>query len=400
MTSVARHSELSVQDTERPEILYLLTAEISKVLVRGQLDALDAAGFDVTIGVGLDSGTSDVPGQGWDEAPEIHHVPFRRQPSPLADLRALRATIRLIREVEPDIVNASTPKAGLLGMAAARWCRVPVRVYHLRGLRFETTTGWRRRLLILLERGAAGLATNVIVNSESARQAAGAAGIGRRHPPVVIGVGSGNGIDVDRYALSNQVSRDATRAELGVPQNAVVLGFIGRLTRDKGIVDLLDVFEQLTNERRGLHLLLVGDVEPGDPVGPEAEQRIDDRDDVTHVPWVPDTSVLYPALDLLVFPSAREGLPNVPLQAQSASVPVVAYAATGTTDAVGDGVSGVLVESGDRSGLTDVVRSLVDDPERRTELGAAGPDWVRARYAQDAFWSELIATYRKWGATG
>ena len=400
MTSVARHSELSVQDTERPEILYLLTAEISKVLVRGQLDALDAAGFDVTIGVGLDSGTSDVPGQGWDEAAEIHHVPFRRQPSPLADLRALRATIRLIREVEPDIVNASTPKAGLLGMAAARWCRVPVRVYHLRGLRFETTTGWRRRLLILLERGAAGLATNVIVNSESARQAAGAAGIGRRHPPVVIGVGSGNGIDVDRYALSNQVSRDATRAELGVPQNAVVLGFIGRLTRDKGIVDLLDVFEQLTNERRGLHLLLVGDVEPGDPVGPEAEQRIDDRDDVTQVPWVPDTSVLYPALDLLVFPSAREGLPNVPLQAQSASVPVVAYAATGTTDAVGDGVSGVLVESGDRSGLTDVVRSLVDDPERRTELGAAGPDWVRARYAQDAFWSELIATYRKWGVTG
>jgi glycosyltransferase involved in cell wall biosynthesis len=381
---------------EQPRVLYLLTAEISKVLVQGQLDALHAAGFDVTVGVGLESGTGANPGRGWDESAEVRHIPFRRQPAPLADIRALRATVRLIREIEPGIVNASTPKAGLLGMAAARWCRVPVRVYHLRGLRFETTTGWRRRLLVLLEQCAAGMATHVIVNGPSTQQAAITAGIGRRNPPVLIGAGSGNGIDVDRYAPSQHASRAATRSELGIPADAIVIGFVGRLTRDKGIGDLLDVFEKLTTGRSDLHLLLVGDVEPGDPVSPDVEQRIESRSDITQLPWVADTSVLYAGVDLLVFPSAREGLPNVPLQAQSASVPVIGYAATGTVDAVSDGVTGVLVEPGDVDGLGEAVRALIDDARRREALGAAGPAWVRERFAQDAFWAALIETYREW----
>ena len=379
-----------------PRIVYLLTAEISKVLVQGQLDALHTAGFEVTVGVGLDSGDSAEPGEGWDESAEIRHVPFRRQPAPLADLRALRATVRLLREAQPAVVNASTPKAGLLGMAAARWCRVPVRVYHLRGLRFESMSGWRRSLLILLERCAAGLATHVIVNSVSAQQAAIAAGIGRRRAPSLIGAGSGNGIDVERYARSQRPGRAATRSGLDLPSDAFVLGFIGRLTRDKGIGDLLDLFDELTDERSDLHLLLVGDIEPGDPVGPEIERRIESGSFITHLAWVAETADIYPALDLVIFPSMREGLPNVPLQAQCASVPVVAYAATGTIDAVGDDVSGVLVEPGDRSGLADAVRSLLDDHPRRISLGAAGPKWVGERFAQQSFWAELISTYRDW----
>ncbi len=395
--SVAQRSEADAD--HRVRVLYLLTAEISKVLVQGQLDALHTAGFDVTVGVGLDSGTSDEQGTGWDESADVRHVPFERQPSPLADLRALRATTRLIREVEPTIVNASTPKAGLLGMLAARWCRIPVRVYHLRGLRFETTSGWRRRLLVLLERGAAGLATHVVVNSPSTQQAAVAARISRRSPPVLIAGGSGNGIDVDRYAPAVHASRTTTSLELGVPTDAFVLGFIGRLTRDKGIGDLLDVFEKLSTERDDLHLLIVGDVEPGDPVGPDVERRITSRPDVTHLPWVPETAILYPAIDLLVFPSAREGLPNIPLQAQSAAVAVVAYGATGTVDAVGDGVSGLLVEPGNVADLTAAVRSLIENPNRCTSLGSCGPDWVRARYAQDVFWAALISAYETWMVT-
>ncbi|MGK0275285.1 MAG: glycosyltransferase involved in cell wall biosynthesis [Ilumatobacter sp.] len=380
----------------RPRVLYLLTNEISKVLVAGQFDALDIAGFDVSIGVGLDSGDSSQPGNGWDTAVAIHQLPFRRQPSPIADLRALRATIRLIRHVKPQIVNASTPKAGLLGMLAARWCRVPIRVYHLRGLRFETVTGWKRHVLVVLERFAAQLSTHMIINSPSARAVAVEAGIGRRRPMLLIGSGSGNGIDVDRYSPEQTLTPAAAREAFGVPPTPLVIGFVGRLTRDKGIVDLIDVFDRLTKHRNDLHLLLVGDLELGDPVGVDAADFIRSRSDVTQIGWVPDTAALYPAFDLLAFPSAREGLPNVPLQAQCAGVPVVAYASTGTVDAIEDDVGGVLVPPGDTAGLELALSTLLEDTERRRRLGAAGPGWVRERFGQDRHWEQLGAHYSEW----
>lgn len=381
---------------DRPRVLYLLTNEISKVLVAGQFDALDATGFDVSVGVGLDSGNSTQTADGWDTSVAIHQVPFRRQPSPIADLRALRSTVKLIRQIEPQIVNASTPKAGLLGMLAARWCRVPVRVYHLRGLRFETVTGWRRHVLVSLERFAAQLSTHMLINSQSARSVAVDAGIGRRRPMLLIGSGSGNGVDVDRYQPAQTMTPADARDALGVPSTPLVIGFVGRLTRDKGIVDLIDVFDRLTKHRNDLHLLLVGDLEPGDPVGVDAADFIRSRSDVTQIGWVPDTAALYPAFDLLAFPSAREGLPNVPLQAQCAGIPVVAYASTGTVDAIDDDVGGLLVPPSDTAGLEQAISTLLDDTERRRRLGAAGPGWVRERFGQDRHWEQLGAHYIEW----
>ncbi len=391
MNSAAPRSE-----DARPRVLYLLTAPISKVLVVGQLDAVDRAGFDVFVGVGCDGTTVAAATNGWGDAVTGRFVPFRRQPAPIADLRALFATIRLIRELDPRIVNASTPKAGLLGMLAARWCRVPVRIYQIRGLRFETTAGWRRRALIWLERGAARCATHVIVNSPSARVLAEHERIGKKRELVVIGAGSSNGIDLARYAEATPGSRAAARSALGLPPGGPVIGFIGRLTHDKGIADVLDVFESISITRNDVHLLLVGDFEVGDPVGGDAQQRVGRRTDITHLPWASDTSTIYPALDLLVFASAREGLPNVPLQAQAAAVPVVAYAATGTIDAVGDGVTGILVPRGDRTALAGAVADLLDDPVRRRHLGEAGPEWVRARFDQAPFWAQLTGLYREW----
>lgn len=386
----------SITREDRSRVLYLLTNEISKVLVAGQFDALNEAGFDVSVGVGLDSGDADRPGAGWDASVAIDQLPFRRQPAPIADLRALRATIQLIRRIEPQMVNASTPKAGLIGMLAARWCRVPVRIYHLRGLRFETVTGWKRQVLVRLERFAARLSTHLLINSESARSVAIDAGIGGGRPLLVVGSGSGNGIDVQRYEPGQTLTPANAREALGVPLEPLVIGFVGRLTGDKGIVDLLDVFDRLTRHRSDLHLMLVGDLEPGDSVGVDAAEFIRSRPDVTQVGWVADTADIYPALDLLVFPSAREGLPNVPLQAQCASVPVVAYAATGTVDAVEDDVGGVLVPVGDRATLECEISALLDEPDRRRRLGAAGPGWVQERFGQHRHWEQLTAHYTEW----
>lgn len=376
-----------------PRVLYLLTAEISSVLVRGQLDWLTSHGFDVHVGAELGDGTSV---HRWDASATLHEVPYTRRISPLHDLRALVTTIRLIRQLRPDIVNASTPKAGLLGMLAARACRVPVRVYVLRGLRFETTDGFTRLLLTRLERVTEWCATNVLTNSPSAVRVAVEAGVGRRREIQLIGAGSSNGVDLEHFMPASAADRVTARSSLGVPADARVVGFIGRLTRDKGITDVLHAFDVLREDRVDVHLLLVGDHEPGDPVGDEVERQLSDRSDITHIPWVTDTAVIFPAIDVLVFASAREGLPNVPLQAQAAGVPVVAYAATGTVDAVEHGVGGLLVPLGDRSALAGAVATLIDATGLRQALGAAGPGWVRDRFEQQQFWQQLTDNYRSW----
>ncbi len=154
-------------DAPRTRVLYLLTDEISSVLVRGQLGYLHEHGFDVTVAARrAEPDSPPEPGK-WDDGVTVEHLPFVREPSPIADLRALWATIRLIRRLRPTIVNASTPKAGLLGMLAAWMCRVPVRVYVVRGFRFETATGWRRRLFRSLEWIAIHSANHVVFNSRS-----------------------------------------------------------------------------------------------------------------------------------------------------------------------------------------------------------------------------------------
>ncbi len=342
-------------------VLYLLTDEISSVLVRGQLRHLIEHGFDVTVATrvaspdpgasrdpaGPSSGTRGV----WDRGVTVVSLPFVREPSPIADLRALVATIGLIRRLRPEIVNASTPKAGLLGMVGAWMCRVPVRVYVVRGLRFETAVGWRRRLFRSLEWVTMRCANHLVFNSRSLLEVARREGIVPAGRGEVIGGGSGNGIDPARFSDDVLPSRSAARHQLGVPDDAVVVGFVGRFTRDKGIADLIEAFTSTLRQQPDVRLLLVGQFEEGDPVPSAVREVIESDERIVTVPWLASTGVAYRAMDVLAFPSYREGLPNVPIEAQLCGVPVVAFAATGTVDAVVDGVGGVLVPVGCRSGV-------------------------------------------------
>jgi glycosyltransferase involved in cell wall biosynthesis len=389
-------------------VLYLLTDEISSVLVRGQLGHLAQEGFDVTVAtrlalpVGHDAASGSVegdPGDRWDPGVRVACVPFVREPSPVADLRALWATVALIRRVRPAIVNASTPKAGVLGMLGAWVCRVPVRVYVVRGFRFETAVGWRRRLFRSLEWVAMRCANHVVFNSPSLLAVAERERLVPAGSGEVIGPGSGNGIDVARFADDALPTRGRARTDFGVPDDVIVVGFVGRFTRDKGIADLIGVFTATLRGRDDVWLLLVGQFEDGDPVTPEVRRVIESDDRIVTVPWLADPSVAYRAMDVLAFPSYREGLPNVPLEAQLCAVPVVAYEATGTVDAVATGVGGVLVPVGGLDELALALVELVDDHEHRTAMGVAGSAWVADRFDRAALWDGLVERYRSWSAS-
>lgn len=378
----------------RPRLLILVTHPMTAhILMRGQLAHLAAAGFEVAVGAAPGPELDAVAAN---EGVRAFPLPFTRRIGPLRDLVALARTIGVIRRFRPTIVNAGTPKAGLVGMLAARLCRVSVRIYTVRGLRLETSRGLARHVLAASERLAACCAHRVVFVSESLRRRCLELGLATEEKTVVLLGGSSNGVDVDRFRPAAPGEKAALRRELGIPEDAPVVGFVGRWTRDKGIADLADVFITTVAPRHpGCRLLMVGDWEAGDPVPEPVRRAILAHPGVVSTGFVADPAPFHRAIDVLAFPSYREGLPNAPLEAAASGVPVAGYAATGTTDAVADGTTGTLVPVGNRRALADALAAYLDSPQLARHHGAAGRQRVERLFARQRVWQAWSGLYRR-----
>jgi glycosyltransferase involved in cell wall biosynthesis len=377
-----------------PRLLYLTTAPIAlRNLAEGQLAFFRQRGYDVTA---VASPGNDLDLVSAREGVAVEAVPMEREIAPLSDLASAWRLWRLIRRLRPDVVVASTAKAGLLGMLAARLARVPARIYLLRGLRLETTGGLKRRILARCERMAAGCAHRVICVSETLRQEFVSHGLASADKTIVLLHGSSNGIRADRFAQSPEVKAKASqlRAQWGIAAGEPVIGFVGRFVRDKGIQELLDAFDRILKDRADAWLLLVGDFEPGDPVGEDCLRRITAHSRIIRPGWSNDIAPLYGTMTVLAFPTYREGFPNVVLEAAAAELPVVAFRATGAVDAVADGVTGKIVELGDSMALASALLDYLNDPELCTRHGQAGRARVIRDFAREPLWSALESQFR------
>lgn len=397
-------SEQMKVNVDRPRLLNVVTSPLMAGKLPGQLQYLHERGFDVTI---ISPG-----GQGLDHMARIEGVrtvemPMARQIALLRDVASLWRLSRFMRALRPTITNVGTPKAGLLGGLAAWLNRVPCRVYTLRGLRFETTEGLKRLLLINADRLACFLAHRVICVSHSLREKAIDTGLTSREKTVVFGSGSSNGVDVRRFMPTPDMMRQAgeLRRELGIPAPAPVLGYVGRLTRDKGIPELVEAFLLLGNQFPDLRLLLVGRFEDEDPLPVETRRHLETNVNVIlaghsqkrngeRQDWpVEDAAPYYALMNVFVLPSHREGLPNVVLEAQAAGKSVVAARATGVLDAVIDGETGLLFPVGDVAALMDAVARLLQDKDLAHELSRAGQIRVQREFRQEQIWEALHQEY-------
>jgi lipopolysaccharide/colanic/teichoic acid biosynthesis glycosyltransferase len=376
-----------------PHVLFAVTVSISCGFYRGMLRHLAEAGFSTIMVAAPGKLLNEVGGS---QGAAILPIPMEREIRPFRDLVSLFRLYRTMKTVRPDVVDVSTPKAGLLGSLAAWFAGVPCRVYTLRGLRLETATGIKRRILWLAEWTACACSHRVIPVSESLRRRVIELRLVSAEKARSLGNGS-CGVDIEHFTPASRRNERVAqlRQRLGLTGHETVIGFVGRFVKDKGIRELVEAFRELSASRPDLRLLLVGDFESGDPVEGEVRRYIESNPAVLRPGFVTDTAPYYALMDVFVLPTHREGFPGVPLEAQACEVPVVTTNATGAVDSVQRGVTGLIVPVDDTKALTQAIDSLLRNPGLRAEMGRAGRKWMQHDFRPEVIWQAHAEMYRE-----
>jgi glycosyltransferase involved in cell wall biosynthesis len=375
-------------------VVHVLTTPLSLRLLKGQAAFLAKSGCTIHV---VTSPGELLQKYGEQEPATVHAVPMNRGLSPLADVIAVIRLYRLIRRVAPDIVQAGTPKAGLLGTVAAWVARVPTRVYHVRGLPHLTQSPLAARLLRVTERVTCACATHVLAVSSSIATILVDEHLCAGPKMHVLMSGSSNGVDADGMFNPSKLATDAresSRRRLGVPSDARMIGFVGRLVRDKGVVELERAWGNLRNDFPDAHLLIVGPKERRNRVPPDVYKNLasDPRVRLVGLEW--NTPPLYAAMDIFCLPSHREGFPNVVLEASSMGLPIVATEIPGCVDAIDHGRTGILVPPGDSASLERALAVYLKDKTLRQAHGAAARERASTLFRQEAVWNATHTFYR------
>lgn len=323
-------------------------------------------------------------------------IEIKRKFSVLSDIKVVWKLFRYIRHHRFDIVSGHTPKAGMLTMFAARLAGVKKRLYFRHGLVFETSTGLKRKILVLSEKLASWCSTKTICVSTYLIEQSIKGNLTSRNKLKILNRGSCTGIDASALfnpANYNTQQQDSLRVNLNIPKDAFVVGFVGRMVRDKGIIELIDAYKDLIKQYPKFILLLVGPLEVRDGLPISLLEFIRKDKNIRYVGLVEENMPLYYSImDLFVLPTHREGLGVSLLEAQSMGIPVLTTSHTGSRDAIQPGITGNYIAPTGKS-ICEHIKEYIENRDLCERHGRAGRNFILDNFRQELIWEEIEKLY-------
>ncbi len=364
-------------------------------LLKGQLKFMSQNGYQV---LGVSSPGDALKDVAVNEGVNTVAIEMTRTISPLKDVKALVQLIQLFRKEKPQIVHTHTPKAGLLGMMAAKLAGVPHRLHTVAGMPLTVATGTKRQLLNQMEKLTYACATKVYPNSYGLEKIILREKFTNPTKLKVIGKGSSNGIDTSQFdpALVSEETKKEIRKDLGIKNDDFVFLFVGRVVRDKGINELVQAFINLYSKNSNTHLILVGSFERHlDPLQPETENLINNHSNIHAVGYKTNVIDYFAMADVLTFPSYREGFPNVVMQAAAMQLNCIVSNINGCNEIIKDGENGWIVPVKDEVKLTEKMQWCLYNQKESKEMGLKNREIMISDYERSYVWNEILKEYQK-----
>ena len=358
-------------------------------LLKGQLKFLSKE-FEV---IGLSSSGTDLDEVKDREGVKTIAVEMQRGMSPFKDIVSLVKLYLVFKKEKPQIVHSITPKAGLLCMLAAKFAGVPIRMHMFTGLLFPTMKGFSQKIFIKMDQLLCWAATNIYPEGNGVKQDLINYNITSK-PLKVLANGNVNGIDLDFFS-PKQISEDQKyqlRNELNFDPQDFVFVFVGRLVGDKGINELVDAFKSFDNSN--VKLLLVGPLElKQDPIKEATIKEITNNKNIISVGSKSDVRPYLAISDVLVFPSYREGFPNVVLQAGAMELPCIVTNISGCNEIIEEGKNGIIIPPKNKLAIANAMNFVIDNKDKKEFFRKNARSMIESRYNQKLVWNAILKEY-------
>ena len=378
----------------KPKVIRVTTVPVSlKTLLKGQHCFMSENGFEV---VGISSKGQELHEVANDENIRTIVVEMTRTISPFQDFKSVWQLYKIFKKEKPQIVHTHTPKAGTVGMLAAKLAGVPHRLHTVAGLPLLVTKGNKRKLLDFVETKTYSWATKVYPNSKGLYEII----LKNKYTTVdklkVIGKGSSNGIDTSYFdpILISEQQKTELKKSLKIQPEDFVYVFVGRIVADKGINELVHSFDKIHQKKNNVKLILVGDYERTlDPLQPETDKIIDANQNILTVGYQSDVRPYFAIADVFTFPSYREGFPNVLMQSCAMGIASIATDINGCNEIVTNGCNGLIIPAQNQEKLYEKMLFLLENPDKRKEIANNSRQTIVENYERKFIWNELLKEY-------
>ena len=376
-----------------PKILLGISSSFCASFLKGQVRYLVAQGYDVII---ISGKGEEISLLAKDENARLYFVDFTKKINPFGDLHCLFEIIKVLHKEKPTIVNAGNPKPGLLIMIACFLLGIKNRIFTLHGLVSDSRLGIAGTIIKWSEKITCFLAHKIIVVSPTLLKHAIDLKLFSNKKGILIENGSCNGINLDTFSYNDasQKAKENLQNKLQLPADAFVIGFVGRLNKDKGMNLLFEAFNQLKLKYNNLFMLMVGPLEPENAFDQQYINQLTTDNHIFYLGKLKDVAPVYAMMDVFVLPSFREGLPNVLMEAAAMEIPMIASNINGCIDIVQHETNGLLFKKGDVNDLVAAIEKYILNPQLAKLHGSKGRAYISTHFSQQKIWDGQLNVYK------